>query len=182
MVEVDKKSVVLSIAAALAIFAMLFLHAGQLSSIRSTFAADGSTKAYVAPFYQVPGGSVIVSAEGLRPNATVTISAKNVVATVETEIAGESTKSVTFPDTVVVGTTVSNADGTLEWALGVPRDAVKVIERWISNSTGQEEVLKTVTTTYQFQGTVRIIVADEYGNTADAELLIIRWIPRSPFG
>ena len=178
---VDKKYV-FSFTAALAIFSMLFLHAGNLSSIRSTFAADGSTKAYVAPFYQVPGGSVIVSAEGLRPNATVTISAKNVVATVETEITGEPTKSVTFPDTVTVGTTVSNADGTLEWALGMPRDEVKVIERWINNSTGQEEVIKTVTTTYQFQGTVRIIVSDEYGNTADAELLVIRWIPRSPFG
>lgn len=124
---------------------------------------------------------MLVTAEGLASNSTVTIYAKNVVATVETEKAGEAMKSVTFPDTVKVGKTRSNTDGTLEWALGVPRDEVVIIERWISNSTGQEEVLKTVTTTYEFQETMQVIVADEFGNEASAELTVIKWIPKSPF-
>jgi hypothetical protein len=63
----------------------------------------------------------------------------------------------------------------------VPKDEVIVIERWISNSTGQEEVLKTVTTTYKFQGTVKVIVEDQYGNSASGELTVIRWITGSPF-
>lgn len=106
----------------------------------------------------------------------------NVVARVETEKAGEPTNTITFPDTVVMGKTETNADGSLEWSLGVPRDEVKVIERWISNSTGQDEVLKTVTTTYTFQGTVKVIVADQEGHTADTELTIVKWITSSPFG
>lgn len=148
---------------------------------QSSFAI-GQTAAAVNPWFTFPGKSVVVTAEGLSPNSNATIYVKNVVARVETEKAGEPTKTVTFPDSVVVGKTETNADGTLEWALGVPRDEVKVIERWISNSTGQEEVLKTVTTTYTFQGTVKVIVVDQNGHTANAELTIVKWITRSPFG
>ena len=75
----------------------------------------------------------------------------------------------------------ANSDGTIEYALGVPRDEVKIIERWISNSTGQEEVLKTVTTTYRFQGTVNVIVTDELGNRDSAELTVLQWITNSPY-
>ena len=171
---------VLGAVAAVGILCLLVAQGAGFLNLQSGY-ASGSTSAYVSPFFQLPGGSVLVTAEGLASNSTVMISVKNVVATVETEKAGEATKAVTFPDTVTVGTTRSNPDGTLEWALGVPKDEVKVIERWISNSTGQEEVLKTITTTYEFQGTVQIIVADEFGNTADAELTIIKWIPKSPF-
>lgn len=61
----------------------------------------------------------------------------------------------------------------------MPKDAVTVIDRWINNSTGQ--VPKTVTTTYRFQGTVKVIVVDQFGNSASGELTIIRWITGSPF-
>lgn len=148
---------------------------------QSSFASGQST-ADVTPWFTFPGKTVLVTAEGLTPNSNATIYVKNVVARVETEKAAEQTKTVTFPDRVVVGKTETNADGTLEWALGVPRDEVKVIERWISNSTGQEKVLKTVTTTYTFQGTVKVIVVDQNGHTADAELTIVKWITSSPFG
>ena len=177
--QVARKYVVGAIAAAVVLCITAASGAG-IVKLQSSYAST-STIAYVTPFFQLPGGSVLVTAEGLASNASVTISVKNVVATVETEKAGEATKSVTFPDTVTVGTTRSNVDGTLEWALGVPKDEVKVIERWLSNSTGKEEVLKTVTTTYEFQGTVQVIVADEFGNEARSELTVIKWITSSPF-
>jgi hypothetical protein len=135
----------------------------------------------VSPFFQLPGGSVIVEGHGFQPNANVTIYVKNVVARVETQSAEAPIATVTFPDQIIVGTTESTSDGRVEWSLGVPKDEVKVIERWINNSTGQEEVEKTVTTTYKFQGTVKVIVVDQYGNTARDELTIIRWITESPF-
>lgn len=168
-------------AGAVAAAGVLCLVLVQWAGVLHSSYASEETTVWVTPFFQIPGGSVLITAEGLAPSATVTMYAKNVVATVETEKADEVTKTVTFPDTVVVGKTRSNVDGTLEWALGVPRDEVVIIERWISNSTGQEEVLKTVTTTYEFQGTVQVIVADEFGNEAIAELTIIKWIPKSPF-
>jgi hypothetical protein len=117
----------------------------------------------------------------LAPNADATIYVKNVVARVETMKAGEPAATVTFPDQIVVGTTETTSTGALEWALGVPKDDVTVIERWINNSTGQEEVVKTVTTNYRFQGTVKVIVVDQFGNSANGELIVIRWIARSPF-
>lgn len=156
----------------------LFLHGTSL--LLSSY-ADSATSVEVNPFFQLPGSSVVVMGKGFAPNANVTIYVKNVVATVETQKAGERNATVTFPDQIVVGRTESTSDGRIEWALGVPKDEVKVIERWISNSTGQEEVLKTVTTTYRFQGTVKVIVVDDLGNTAKDELIIIRWITKSPF-
>ena len=161
--------------AGLALF--LFLNGTGVLNVQSTY-ANGQTSAAVNPFFQLPGGSVVVTAEGLAPNADATIFIKNVVARVETQEAGESA-TVTFPDQIVIGETQTTSSGTLEWALGVPKDDVTVIERWINNST--EQVIKTVTTTYRFQGTVKVIVVDEFGNSADAELIIIRWIPESPF-
>jgi hypothetical protein len=156
----------------------LFFHGTGL--LTSSY-ADTRTSVAVGPFFQLPGRSVIVTGDGFAPNANATIYVKNVVARVETQKAGEPTVTVTFPDQIVVGKTETAADGSLEWALGVPRDEVKVIERWINNSTGQEEVLKTVTTTYRFQGTVKVTVTDQFGNSASDELLIIRWINESPF-
>lgn len=142
--------------AGLALF-LFFQGTGLVQSIH----ADAKTSAAVTPFFQLPGGSVVVRAEGLAPNANATIYVKNVVAKVETIKAGQSEGVVTFPDQIVVGTTETTPDGSLEWSLGVPKDDVTVIERWINNSTGQEEVLKTVTTTYKFQGTVKVIVVDQ---------------------
>lgn len=156
----------------------LFLHGtGNLL----TGYADSHTSIDVSPFFQLPGSSVVVAGKGFAPNANATIYVKNVVATVETQKAGERNVTLTFPDQIIVGRTESTSDGTIEWALGVPKDEVKVIERWINNSTGQEEVLKTVTTTYRFQGTVKVIVVDDSGNMARDELIIIRWIAESPF-
>ena len=157
---------------------LLFLHGTGF--LLSSY-ADSDTSVEVSPFFQLPGSSVVVTGKGFAPNANVTIYVKNVVATVETQKAGERNGIVTFPDQIVVGRTESNSDGRIEWALGVPKDEVKVIERWINNSTGQEEVLKTITTTYRFQGTVKVVVVDDLGNTAKDELIIIRWITKSPF-
>lgn len=156
----------------------LFLHS---SGILLTGYADSQTSIEVNPFFQLPGGSVVVTGKGFAPNTNATIYVKNVVATVETQKAGERNATVTFPDQIIVGRTESTSNGTIEWALGVPKDEVKVIERWVNNSTGQEDILKTVTTTYRFQGTVKVIVVDDSGNTARDELIIIRWITESPF-
>jgi hypothetical protein len=163
---------------AVAVLAVVVL--SQSTGILSSY-ADARTSLSISPFFQMPGGSVIVTGQGFAPNANATIYVKNVVATVETQKAGERISTVTFPDQIVVGNTETTSDGNVEWALGVPKDEVKVIEKWINNSTGQEEVLKTVTTTFKFQGTVKVIVQDQYGNTAKDELIIIRWITKSPF-
>ena len=169
-----------TISASLILLAVLSEGAGLYPTQSSS--AYAQTTAAVNPWFTFPGKTVLVTADGLTPNSNATISVKNVVARVETEKAGEPKNTITFPDTVVIGKTETNANGSLEWALGVPRDEVKVIERWISNSTGHEEVLKTVTTTYTFQGTVKVIVADQDGHTADTELTIVKWIASSPFG
>lgn len=158
----------------------LFLFLQGTGVMQSTY-ADPRTSVTISPFFQLPGSSVVVMAEGLAPNANATIYAKNVVARVETQKAGEPAATVTFPDQIVVGTAETTSSGTLEWALGVPKDDVTVIERWINNSTGQEEILKTVTTNYRFQGTVQVIVVDQFGNSASSELVVIRWITGSPF-
>jgi len=165
--------------AAVAVLAV-FLLVLAANNFTSSFAA-GKTSVAISPFFQLPGGSVIVSGDGLAPNANATIFVKNVVAKVETQKAGEPNKTVTFPDQIAVGTVETTSEGSLEWSLGVPKDEIKVIEKWINNSTGQEEVLKTVTTTYKFQGTVKVIVTDQFGNYASDELTVIRWITESPF-
>lgn len=158
----------------------LIMHGTGFLNLQSIY-ADRQTSVMVSPFFQLPGGSVIITADGLAPNANATIFVKNVVARVETQKAGESTATVTFPDQIIAGTTETTSSGTLEWALGVPKDDVTIIERWINNSTGQEEIYKTVTTTYKFQGTLKVIVVDQFGNSATGELTVIRWITESPF-
>jgi hypothetical protein len=150
-----------------------------ISTLQSSF-ADETTSVNVDPWLQLPGGSVHVTGQGFEPNANVSIVVKNVIATVETQERGE-TAVVSYPDSIVAARTITNGDGTLDYALGVPRDEVKIIERWISNSTGQEEVLKTITTTYMFQGTVKVQVIDELGNNDSAELTVLQWISHSPF-
>lgn len=174
--KLSKKSILAIAFAGLA--ACLFSYG--LGVIQPGFASS-QTSVSVHPFFQFPGGSVIVSGSGFESNSNVTIYVKNVIAKVETQEAGEINKTVSFPDQIAVGVTETKSDGSLEWALGIPKDEVKVIERWINNSTGKEEVLKTVTTTYSFQGTVKVIVVDEFGNHASDELTIIRWISGSPY-
>jgi hypothetical protein len=149
-----------------------------ISTLQSSF-ADETTSVNVDPWLQLPGGSVHLTGQGFEPNANVSIVVKNVIATVETQERGE-TAVVSYPDSIVAARTVTNGDGTLDYALGVPRYEVKIIERWIGNSTGQE-VLKTITTTYMFQGTVKVQVIDELGNNDSAELTVLQWISHSPF-
>jgi hypothetical protein len=158
---------------------MIVTQLPAIATLQSSF-ADSSTLVHVDPWLQLPGGSVHMTGSGFAPNANATIYVRNVIATVETQERGESA-AVTHPDTIVAARTMTNSDGTIEYALGIPRDEVKIIERWISNSTGQEEVLKTVTTTYRFQGTVKVFVTDEAGNSASAELTVLQWITQSPF-
>jgi len=178
-VTIEKSSKRYFIGAAISGLALfLFLQGAGVLNVQSTY-ADSRTSATVSPFFQMPGSSVVVRAEGLAPDANATIYVKNVVARVETLKAGESASAVTFPDQIAVGTTETTSTGSLEWALGVPKDDVTVIDRWINNSTGQ--VLKTVTTNYKFQGTVKVIVVDQFGNSASSELTVIRWITGSPF-
>jgi hypothetical protein len=173
----SKGHLLAAISAGLAVF--LFSSAMGLPSFSY---ASQQTSLSINPFFKLPGGTALVSGQGFAPNSNLTLYVKNVVARVETQEAGASAKIVTYPGQITAGTTETNSDGTFEWALGVPKDEVKVIERWISNSTGQEEVLRTVTTTYTFQGTVQVIAQDDVGNHASGELTIIRWISESPFG
>jgi hypothetical protein len=154
--------------------------ATQLPALSTQSFATETTTLNVDPWLQLPGGSVRLTGQGFAPNANVSIIVRNVIATVETQEKGE-TGTITNPDSIVAAKTVTNADGTLEYALGIPRDEVKVIERWINNSTGQEEVLKTVTTTYKFQGTVGVQAIDELGNNDSAEITILQWISHSPY-
>jgi hypothetical protein len=177
IVVTEKSSKRYFIAAAASAIALFLLLQGT-GVMQSIYAQESVT---ISPFFQLPGGSVVVKAEGLAPNANATIYVKNVVAKVETIEVGKPGKVVTFPDQIAVGTAETDPRGNLEWALGVPKDDVTVIERWINNSTGQEEVVKTVTTTYKFQGTVKVIVTDQFGNSASGELTVIRWITESPF-
>lgn len=141
-----------------------------------------TAKARVSPFVQAPGRSVLVTAEGLAPNANATVTVKNVVATVETQNA-DGTATKTFADSIVAGYTHTTRDGRLSFALGVPADDVTIIERWMQNSTktGQQEVIKTVTTSYRFQGTVKVVVSDQQGNSAGSELTVLRLVTSSPF-
>lgn len=172
----SKRYFVAAVASGIAIF--LFM---QGTGVMQSIYAASRESVTISPFFQLPGGSVVVRAEGLAPNANATIYVKNVVARVETVEIDKPGKTVTFPDQIAIGTTETNSQGSLEWALGVPKDDVTVIERWINNSTGQEEVVKTVTTNYRFQGTVKVIVTDQFGNSASGELTVIRWITESPF-
>ena len=171
----SKIFITVGIAATLSI--LLVSQGSAMITLKSIY-ADGKPTAVVAPFFQFPGGSVMVTAQGLAPNANATISVKNVVAKVQTETP-TGVKTTTFPDSIIVGNTETKPDGTLEWALGVPRDNVRVIERWMDNATGH--VIKTVTTDYTFQGTIKIQIVDEFGNSATGELTVVRWITESPF-
>ena len=150
-----------------------------ISTLRASF-ADETTSLQVDPWLQLPGGSVHLTGRGFAPNANVSIIVQNVIATVETVEKDESAV-VTNPDSIIAARTVTNSDGTLDYAIGVPRDEVKIIERWINNSTGQEDVLKTVTTTYRFQGTVKVQAIDDAGNNDSAELTVLQWISHSPY-
>jgi hypothetical protein len=172
-----KKSVIVATVAVFLASMLVITQATAALTLKSIY-ADGQPTVVVTPFFQLPGGSVTVTAQGLTPNANATIYVKNVVAKVVTQTPNGA-KTVTFPDTIVVGETQINPDGTLEWALGVPRDDVRVIDRWIDNATGHE--IKRITTDYRFQGTVKVQVVDEFGKQATDELTVIRWITESPF-
>lgn len=179
MQEKSTKRLILLAGIGVALSVGMVIQLSAVPLLQSTF-ADQNTSLQVDPWLQLPGGSVHLTGQGFAPNANVSIVVQNVIATVETQEAGSSAV-VTHPDSIVAARTVTNPDGTLDYAIGVPRDEVKVIERWISNSTGQEQVLKTVTTSYRFQGTVTLQVADDLGNHASAELTILQWIARAPF-
>lgn len=77
----------------------------QGTGVMQSIYADTRTSATVTPFVQLPGGSVVIRAEGFAPNANATIYAKNVVAKVETIKADQSEGVMTFPDPIVVATT-----------------------------------------------------------------------------
>jgi hypothetical protein len=174
----QKSSRILIATSTMLILSVLIVTQSPAALTLKSIYAYGSPDVVITPFFQLPGGTVTVNAQGLTPNANATIFVKNVVAKVVTQTQ-DGVKMVTFPDVIVAGRTETNADGSLEWALGVPKDDVKIIERWVDNATGR--VIKTITTDYRFQGTVKVQVTDEFGKSATGELTVIRWITESPF-
>ena len=106
----------------------MFLQGTGVLNVQSTY-ADSRISVTVSQFFQLPGSSIVVRAECFAPDANATIYVKNVVARVETLKAGESASAVTFPDQIAVGATGTTSSGSLEWALGVPKDDVTVIRR-----------------------------------------------------
>ena len=96
----------------------------------------------------MPGGSVLIEANGLAPNANTTI----------------------IVDDGVAARSETDENGTLLYALGVP-DQIVITEIRVDNSTGNESVRNI---TRSWDGTVSVIVRDQFNNAGAAELTVIK--------
>jgi hypothetical protein len=138
----------------------------------TTPVTTGNATVIVTPAIQSPGKTILILAEGFENNVTATISLANIV-------VSEGPKNVTTDsnateqdlDTIKVAETQTDGNGTLFYALGIPSDGVlnTTVTR-IDNTTGTET---SDTTMMTFQGTLKVIVVDEAGNRASAELTIV---------
>jgi hypothetical protein len=141
----------------------------------------------VEPFVQALGASVLVRAEGLSPNSNATITLGNVMIERETTQAREentndsnqtdSTAAATQTSeddrgftSIVAGRTLTDENGTLLFALGIPKEDISVETTFTNNSTGQET---TVVDTLALQGTLQVVVKDQRGNTGHGEVTIL---------
>jgi len=107
----------------------------------------GNANVTITPFAQNPGGSVIVQAEDLEPNANVTITVDNVLA----------------------ATTESDENGTLLYGLGVPSEPITTMTVRVDDS-GEESISNK---THSWDGTVRVVVKDEAGHSGSGELTVL---------
>jgi hypothetical protein len=119
----------------------------------ATALARSNATVAVTPFAQVPGGTVLVQANGLTPDANATIM-------VNKRVAGMS------------GT---DENGTLLYALGVP-DEIKITEIRVDNTTGKETVKNE---THAWEGTVKVVVIDGSGNSGSGELTVLKPVGQS---
>jgi hypothetical protein len=118
----------------------------------ATSLAGSNATVTVTPLAQVPGGTVLVQANGLTPDANATIMVDNRVA----------------------GMSGTDENGTLLYALGVP-DEIKITEIRVDNS-GKETVKNE---THQWEGTVRVVVMDGSGNSGTGELTVLKPVGQS---
>jgi hypothetical protein len=119
----------------------------------ATAPAGGNATVTVTPPVQSPGGTVLVQANGLSPDANATI-------TVDNGVAGVSS---------------TDENGTLLYALGVP-DEIKITESRVDSATGKETVKNE---THTWEGTVKVIVMDGSGNSGSGELTVLKKIGQS---
>jgi hypothetical protein len=107
----------------------------------------GNVTVTITPFAQSPGGSVLVQADGLEPETNTTIAVDN----------------------ELVGTTQSDENGTLFYALGVPSKPITTMTITV-DETGEETIEND---THAWDGTVRVVVEDEAGNRGFGELTVL---------
>jgi hypothetical protein len=123
--------------------------AGNVTSAgNETALAESNVTVKITPFVQVPGNTVLVEADGLAPNANTTILVDN----------GVAARSET------------DENGTLLYALGVP-DQITITEIRVDDSTGEE---RTRNVTHTWEGTVDVVVKDQFDNTGVGELTVIK--------
>lgn len=138
---------VIVVSGAVATFAQTSDPAGNTTG-NETELADNNANVTVTPFAQVPGGSVLIEANGLAPNANTTI----------------------IVDDGVAAKSETDENGTLLYALGVP-DQIVITEIRVDNSTGDESVRNI---TRSWDGTVSVVVRDQFDNDGAAELTVIK--------
>ena len=127
--------------------------AGNATSAgNETAPAESNATVTITPFAQVPGNTVLIEANGLAPNANATIVVDN----------GVAARSET------------DENGTLLYALGVP-DEITITEIRV-DSSGTES---TRNITHSWDGTVSVIVTDQFNNTGASELTVIKPIGQS---
>jgi hypothetical protein len=112
----------------------------------TSVASSGNVQVSVNPSSQSAGSTVLVSATGLAHNSSVTITA----------------------DDVVAGTTMSDEQGTVYFALGVPE---KIEIRNIIQDKNNVVINDNVTTK-TLGGNVKVVVSDAEGNSGFATLTI----------
>lgn len=166
---------------------------GQLEGDTATSNTDGNNTSTsdnqennvtvsVVPFVQAPGASVMVIAEGLSPNSNATITLGNVMIERESNQTSEGNSNQTSSaatqaseddrgfTSIVAGRTLTDENGTLLFALGIPKEDIVVETTITDNSTGQET---TITDTLALQGTLQIVVKDQRGNTGQGEVTVL---------
>jgi hypothetical protein len=128
--------------------------AGNATGAANATALAGSNATVtVTPPVQAPGGTVLVQADGLAPDANATI----------------------IVDRRVAGVSGTDENGTLLYALGVP-DEIKITETRVDNSTGKETVKNE---THTWAGTVKVVVMDGSGNSGSGELTVLKQVGQS---
>ncbi len=123
-------------------------NAENASAGNETALAESNVTVTVTPFAQVPGRAVLVEANGLAPHSNATI----------------------LVDNAIAARSETDENGTLFYALGVV-DQITITEIRVDNSTGEESINEI---THSWEGTVSVVVRDQFENTGSGELTVIR--------